>query len=138
MSLLALWWMKHQSSDSILNGVEDIAPVNHEYLPVYLGYIFVSLSLPTLPCGKIDWLTSSAVYLLICIFVTFSKTLCFNPLFIVFGYGYYQVKTKNGVKLFVITKKIIRKGDESTTFPDLRKVNELVYLDVEQQNKKQS
>ena len=41
MSLISLFWMKNQSDDSINNGVNEIAPVNHEYLPIYLGYIFV-------------------------------------------------------------------------------------------------
>lgn len=131
MSLLSLSWMKKQSDDSIMSGVCEIVPVNQEYLPVYLGYIFVSLSLPVLTCGKIDWQTLSVVYLLISIFVAFSKTLCFNPLFIVFGYGYYQVTTKNGVKVFVITKRNIRKGSDTAVFKQLHKVNELVFIDTE-------
>lgn len=130
MSFISLSWMKSQSDDSINQGVGEIAPVNHDYLPVYLGYIFVSLSMPTLPSGNIDWITLLVVYLLICLFVTCSRTLCFNPIFILFGYGYYQVKTKNGVKVFVITKQEIRKGSESPTFPNLKKVNEMVYIDI--------
>lgn len=129
MSLLALFWMKGQSKDSINNGVKDITPVNHEYLPVYLGYIFVSLSMPNLADGSIDWMTLIIVYLLICIFVTCSKTLCFNPIYIVFGYGYYQVTTNNGVKVFIITNRAISKSDENPSFPKLRKVNELVFIE---------
>jgi len=131
LSWCSLLWMKSQGADSINDGVQEIAPVNHEYLPVYLGYIFVSLSMPTLSSGGIDWATLSVVYLLVCLFVTCSKTLCFNPLFIIFGFGYYQITTTNGVKIFVITKKTIRKGDKGISFPHLRKVNELVYLDTE-------
>lgn len=129
MSLLALLWMKKQGEDSIKSGAREIAPVNHEYLPVYLGYIFVSLSLPILMCGKIDWQTLTIVYVLICFFVSFSKTLCFNPLFIIFGYGYYQVTTKSGVKVFVITKRKIKKGGNNPIFEHLHKVNELVFID---------
>ena len=131
MSLLALLWMKKQGEDSIKSVASKIAPVNHEYLPVYLGYIFVSLSLPVLMGGKIDWQTLIIVYVLICLFVTFSKTLCFNPLFIIFGYGYYQVTTKNGVIVFVITKRKIRKGDNNPIFEHLHKVNELVFIDTD-------
>ncbi len=130
MSLCSLRWMQLQGKDSINNGVQEIAPVNHEYLPVYLGYIFVSLSLPVLSSGEIDWITLGVIYLLICLFVTCSKTLCFNPLFIIFGFGYYQITTTNGIKVFVITKRRIRKGDERMVFPSLRKVNELVYLET--------
>lgn len=131
MSLFSLLWMKSQSADSIKNEAEEIAPVNHEYLPVYLGYIFVSLSLPG-TIGEVDWLSLIVVYSLICLFVVLSKTLCFNPLFILFGFGYYQVTTKNKVKVFVITKRRIRKGVKPS-FADLHKVNELVFLDTEKE-----
>lgn len=129
LSMLTLTWMLNQSKDSINNGVSEITPVNHEYLPVYLGYIFVSLSMPNSQAGGICWMTLIVVYMLICLFVTCSKTLCFNPIFIVFGYGYYQVTTSNGVKVFVMTRRTIRKSGERPTFPHLRKVNELVYID---------
>lgn len=129
LSILSLLWMKAQSKDSINNGVNEITPVNHEYLPVYLGYVFVSLSMPNTASGGVEWMTLSVVYLLICLFVTCSKTLCFNPIFIVLGYGYYQVTTNNGVKVFVMTKRTIQKGGEKPTFPHLRKVNELVYIE---------
>lgn len=131
LSVLSLKWMRAQGKDSINNCVSEITPVNHEYLPVYLGYIFVSLSMPNTQSGGILWMTLIVVYLLICLFVTCSKTLCFNPIFIVFGYGYFQVTTNNGVKVFVMTKKTIRKGGEKPTFPHLRKVNELVYIDTD-------
>jgi hypothetical protein len=131
LSVLSLLWMKYQSKDSIKNGVNEITPVNHEYLPVYLGYIFVSLSMPNTQNGGVQWQTLIIVYFLICLFVTCSKTLCFNPIFIVLGYGYYQVTTSNGIKVFVMTRKTIRKGGEKPTFPHLRKVNELVYVDTD-------
>lgn len=130
MSLISLLWMKGQGDDSINSGAEEITPVNNEYLPVYLGYIFVSLSLPVNNEGGADWLSLIVVFSLICLFVTFSRTLCFNPLFIIFGYGYYQVTTHNKVKVFVITKKQIRKGDKPA-FANLHKVNELVFIDTE-------
>ena len=52
-------------------------------------------------------------------------------MFILFGYGYYKVKTSNNVKVFVITKREIRKNEKEISFSNLRKINELVYLDVE-------
>lgn len=134
ISLLSLWWMKSQSDDSINKEVTEITPVNHEYLPVYLGYIFVSLSMPNPYDGQADWKLLIIIYLFISLFVTCSKTLCFNPIFIVFGYGYYQITTSNGVKVFVMTRKTIRKASTNLTFPNLKKVNELVYVDTEVDN----
>lgn len=131
LSFLSLLWIKSQAADSIANKVNEISPVNNDYLPVYLGYIFVSLSIPADTTGDIDWISLSVVYCLVCLFVTFSKSLCFNPMFILFGYGYYKVKTSNNVKVFVITKREIRKNENEISFSNLRKINELVYLDVE-------
>lgn len=132
LSKFSLWWMTTQSDDSITNDIDTITPVNNEYLPVYLGYIFVSLSIPTPANGLVDWNVLMIVYLLICLFVTCSKTLCFNPIFIVYGYGYYLVTTKNKVRVFVMTKKKIKKSGSKPTFPNLKKVNDLVYIDVDE------
>lgn len=129
ISWLSLCWMKIQAKDSINQEVNTVTSVNHEYLPVYLGYIFVSLSIPNPNSGSVDWLTLSIIYFLICLFITCSKTLCFNPLFVIFGYGFYQIKTRNSITVFVLTKRKIRKGEENITFPHLRKVNEMFYID---------
>lgn len=129
LSLLSLWWMISQGDDSITNDIDAITPVNNEYLPVYLGYIFVSLSIPTPQNGGVDWVILMIVYLLISLFVTCSKTLFFNPVFIVLGYGYYQVTTENGVNVFVMTQRKIKKSISKPTFPNLKKVNDLVYID---------
>ena len=119
LSFLSLLWIKSQAADSIANKVNEISPVNNDYLPVYLGYIFVSLSIPADTTGGIDWISLSVVYCWVCL------------LFILFGYGYYKVKTSNNVKVFVITKREIRKNENEISFSNLRKINELVYLDVE-------
>lgn len=131
LSFCALFWMKKLPHDSINQGVEEIITVNNDYLPVYLGYIFIAISLPERCNGQIDWITCIVVYSLICIFLTSSKALCFNPVFVVFGYNFYQVKTPNKIKLYVITKKKIKKGDKNITFPSLTKITEFVYLDIE-------
>lgn len=131
LSKISLWMIKHRAPDSINNDVKEISTVNNEYLPIYLGYIFVSLSIPTLADNQIDWVSLMVIYLLICLFVTFSKSLCFNPVFIIFGYSYYQVRTSGNIKIFVITKKVIRKNDNHVTFPHLTKITETVYFDKE-------
>lgn len=131
LSILSLCWMKHQAADSIAYDIDEISPVNNDYLPVYLGYIFVSMGIPSNHSGGIDWIILIVVYCMVCLFVAFSKSLCFNPIFILFGYGYYRVKTNNNAKVFVITKRKIRKSENRLSFPNLRKINELVYLDVE-------
>lgn len=130
LSILSLCWMRHQAKDS-MSDIDEISPVNNDYLPVYLGYIFVSLGIPAGASGGVDWVNLVVVYCMVCLFVAFSKSLCFNPVFILFGYGYYRVKTSNNVKVFVITKRKIRKSESKLEFSNLRKINELVYLDMD-------
>lgn len=121
--------MGRRASDSINNEVSEIKPVNNDYLPIYLGYIFVSLSLPNPAPGQVDIFFLVLIYVMICLFVTCSKSLCFNPLFVIFGYGYYLVNTTSNTKVFVITKQKIGKGSKRITFPNLTKINEIVFLD---------
>ena len=129
LAYISLLFIKCQALDSITNDVQEISPVNNEYLPIYLGYIFVSLSIPTPSPGEIDLPSLIIIYILICLFVSLSKSLCFNPIFIIFGYSYYIVKTQRNIKVFVISKKEIQKNDSHITFPHLTKINETVYFD---------
>lgn len=131
LSIVSLCWITHQSKDSINNSPAEIRPVNNEYLPIYLGYIFVSLSMPNPEMGQIDIILLTVVYIMICLFVTCSKSLCFNPVFIIFGYGYYLVNTASNTKVFVITRRKFGKNSQNITFPNLTKINEIVYFDKE-------
>ena len=117
------------SADSIKKSVQEVSIINNDYMPIYLGYIFVSVSIPNPAIGEIDLLTLMVVYLLVNVFVTASRSLCFNPIFVIFGYSYYSVKTKLGTNLFVITRKKISKSDEDVKFEKLRKITEIVYIE---------
>lgn len=130
LSLLMLRWFKIQPKDSINYDIQRLAPVNNEYLPIYLGYIFVALSIPNPGDGRIDIISLLVVYIMICLFVTFSKSLSFNPVFIIYGYGYYKVLTKSNIEVFIISKRKFNKQAEHITFPQLRKINEFVFFDV--------
>ncbi len=121
-------WMKKQANDSA-NNIVEIEPVNNEYLPIYLGYIFVSVSIPNPAKGQVYWLIFIVIYLLIIIFVTFSQSLSFNPIFILFGYGYYRIKTQNGVKVFLVTCRKIDKNRNNYNFDNLSKITELFYME---------
>ena len=125
LSILSLCWMKHQAKDS-MSDIDEISPVNNDYLPVYLGYIFVSLGIPAGASGGVDWVNLVVVYCMVCLFVAFSKSLCFNPVFILFGYGYYRVKTSNNVKVFVITKRKIRNYLNGNFEAELKRVLDIL------------
>ena len=71
---------------------------NNSFLPSYLGYFFVALSVG-------NWETLWFVYGVLFIFTFLSQALYFNPLFLIFGYEFYNVKTKNGTAIFLISRQ---------------------------------
>ena len=90
---------------------------------------FVALSIP-----ENDWITFWTVFVIVNIFVYNSQTIYFNPMFCFFGYNFYEIHTKAGNKIYVITREKNIKGTEGLTFPKLRKINEFTYIDKEGTN----
>lgn len=108
--------------DKIEGGITSIEPANNTFLPSYLGYFFVGLSVPN--CE-----TFIFVFLILFVFTFVSQTLYFNPLFLLFGYQYYYVSTKNNAKIFIISKSILRNETE-ISFQNLRRVTDFTYIDM--------
>ncbi|WP_181150140.1 hypothetical protein [Photorhabdus hindustanensis] len=77
--------------------VESIEHANNSFLPSYLGYFFVALSVG-------NWEALAFVYGVLFIFTFLSQALYFNPLFLIFGYEFYNIKTKNGTVIFLISR----------------------------------
>lgn len=96
---------------------------NDAFLPSYLGYFFVALDVPNAE-------TMYFVYPIIFVFTFLSQTLYFNPLFLVFGYHFYNLTTVNNVRIFMITKKKFKNPD-AINFPHLRRINNFTYIDNE-------
>lgn len=78
--------------------IDSIEHANNSFLPSYLGYFFVALSVG-------NWETLWFVYGVLFIFTFLSQALYFNPLFLIFGYEFYNVKTKNGTAIFLISRQ---------------------------------
>lgn len=74
-----------------------IAHANNSFLPSYLGYFFVALSINN---GE----TLLFVYSILFAFTFRSQALYFNPLFLLFGYEFYNITTTNGAAIFLISR----------------------------------
>ncbi|MGL5074887.1 MAG: hypothetical protein ACRDBG_03450, partial [Waterburya sp.] len=74
--------------------VGSIEHANNSFLPSYLGYFFVALSI-----GNCE--TLWFVYGVLFVFTFLSQALYFNPLFLLFGYEFYNITTKNGTAIFL-------------------------------------
>lgn len=85
--------------------VESIEHANNSFLPSYLGYFFVALSIG-------GWEALCFVYGVLFIFTFLSQALYFNPLFLVFGYEFYNIRTKNGTAIFLISRQKYKKPDD--------------------------
>jgi hypothetical protein len=102
--------------------VNEIELANNNFLPTYLGYFFVSLGVDDIP-------TLIVVFLIIYVFTFLSQTLYFNPIFLLFGYHFYFLKTSQNIKVFLITRKQLRiPGNDG--FRELKRINNYTFIDI--------
>ncbi len=81
--------------------VSSIEHANNSFLPSYLGYFFVALSINNLE-------TLIFVYSVLFVFTFLSQALYFNPLFLIYGYKFYNIKTNKGTSIFLISRNDYR------------------------------
>ncbi|HET8802920.1 MAG TPA: hypothetical protein VFN01_17260 [Marinobacter sp.] len=85
--------------------ISSIEYANNSFLPSYLGYFFVALSVS-------GWESLFFVYSVLFVFTFLSQALYFNPLFLVFGYNFYNVRTNSGVYIFLISREKYKNPDD--------------------------
>lgn len=123
LTYLSLLIARFLSKDNISKGsILSIEQANNAFLPSYLGYFFVALSVPYVE-------TLVFVFAILFIFTFLSQTLYFNPLFLVFSYHFYYLNTTNNVQLFIITKKEL-KDPKSININQLRRINNFTFIDI--------
>ncbi|WP_096156201.1 hypothetical protein [Bacillus sp. FJAT-45066] len=105
-----------------LSKIAEVEQANNSFLPSYLGYFFVALSIPYFE-------TLIIVFLLLFIFTFFSQTLYFNPLFLLFGFHFYYLTTINRTKIFLITRKSL-KDPKNINLPNLKRINDFTFIDL--------
>ena len=95
---ISIFFSSHLGKDEFKKGeVESIEHANNSFLPSYLGYFFVAL-------GISSWEVMWFAYAVLFVFTFLSQALYFNPLFLLFGYEFYNIKTKNGTAIFLISR----------------------------------
>lgn len=120
LSALSIWISKFLGSDS-LSGCQEFSLADNEFLPTYLGYFFVSLSVP-------NNITMIYLYFIIFMFTFLSQTQYFNPIFLLFGYHYYHILTENGTRVFIITKGKVLRNRNNISFDNLKRINDSTYI----------
>ena len=118
--------LKKLSKDRIKEGeIIEIENSTNNFLPSYLGYFFVALSI-----SDNDFLTMSIIYCIIVLFVFYSQTNYFNPLLLIFGYKFYKIKTNRGLSLLLISKKEFKKSSE-VIIEKVYRINNSTYIDTQ-------
>lgn len=110
-------------SDDSLTKCQESMLADNEFIPIYLGYFFVALSVP-------DDITMLFLYGIIFIFTFLSQTQYFNPLYLLFGYHYYHVLTAQGTRVFVIARGKVIRNPLYMSFIKLKRVNDTTYLSI--------
>lgn len=126
LTLISLWWSNLLDSDSLektnnKSKVTDIEQANNAFLPSYLGYFFVALSVTS---TETLWFIFAILFL----FTFFSQTLYFNPLFLLIGFHFYYLTTTNRTKIFLITRKSLKNPD-NIDLPRLKRINNFTFID---------
>lgn len=125
LSILSIWLSRFLGKD-FLDEVEEFSLADNEFLPTYLGYFFLSLSVPS------DIVTFGFMYMIIFIFTFLSQTQYFNPIFLLLGYHYYHVLTPQGTRIFIIVKGPVLRKKENMVFYGLRRINDTTYINREE------
>ena len=113
--------------DSIEGGITEIEPANDSYLPIYLGFFFVALSIPDR-----DYFTLGVIILIIIVFLEHSQSMFYNPTYLIFRYKYYNVRCGDK-KILVISTRHFNTA-EGVFFRNLRRINDNTFIDMEKPN----
>lgn len=121
---ISMFFSRWLSEDQISAGsIVTVEAANDAFLPSYLGYFFVALSIA-------DMDTFIYVFSLIFIFIFFSKISYFNPIFLLFGYKFFHLTDDAGMKIVVITKAELKVPQE-VEFHNLKRINNYTFITTE-------
>ncbi|WP_429211956.1 hypothetical protein [Aeromonas veronii] len=118
----SIWLSKFLGKDEFKAGeVASIEHANNSFLPSYLGYFFVALSISN---SETLWF----VYGVLFVFTFLSQALYFNPLFLFFGYEFYNITINNGTAIFLISRERYKKPDE-IQIPLAYRINNYTFIE---------
>ena len=116
-----LWAVRGLDNEGMSN-IQNVEPVNDNFLPTYLGYFFVSVSITS------NWVFCYFM-LLVVLFNLFSKIYFFNPSLLLSGFKFYHLTSDKGVKVLLICKDDLRsfKDVSSSVY---KRINDCTFIKV--------
>jgi hypothetical protein len=126
LTYISLLLSKELDDDSIqsVNGesvINEVELANNAYLPSYLGYFFVALSIEN--CN-----TMIFVFSIIFLFTYLSQSLYFNPILLVLGYHFYYLTTITNIRIFIISRRNF-KNPKTLYLLHLKRINNFTFID---------
>ena len=108
--------------DSFEKGsVDSVRYANHKFLPSYLAYFFVALSIE-------NWTTFTVVYFVLFIFTYLSQAFYFNPLFFLFGFRFYDLVTNQKAAIFLISRQDYKIPD-NVRIENAYRINDYTFIE---------
>lgn len=120
LGLYATRWLPQERVDG--NSLQSVELVNDTFLPIYLAYFFVALS-------TTSYISFSLVFGIILIFVYCSGSAYFDPMYVIRGYKIYSATSKNNVKIYVVSKKILKDLND-LSFGSMRRINDFTFIEI--------
>ena len=104
------------------DNIKKISPTGDSFLVSFFAYIFLGLSINN------NYMLAT-VYIALTIMCFATQLYLYNPIFLLFGYNYYNVSTKNGLTVIILTKQKFGLNT-NVDFPNLRRLNDYTYIDL--------
>lgn len=102
--------------------INSIESASSTFLPTFFAYVFVGLSISTIP--SLLFIYCAVTLLCFC-----AEIYLYNPIFHILGYRFYFV-TIGSHRVLIMTRKEI-KLRESIKFERLGQINDFTYIDIE-------
>ena len=121
--LIIVLGRKCLSVEGSIENIEKIRPLEGQFLPVYIGLFVIALSFN-------DGLSIQAIFLIFVLFILwlcFETVAYFNPFFILLGYRFYEIETKNKITSIIITKR--KDVKKINNFEKLIRLNNFTFLE---------
>lgn len=102
----------------------EIKPIENIAMPTYIGLFVIALEIGD---NKIEESIAVLAVLLV-LWGFFERVFYFNPVWLLFGYRFYEVKTVNHNSFTLITKRQDIK--ESVKLTNVKRINEYTFLEI--------
>lgn len=109
--------------DDETDAIKSIEPANNDYLPHYLAFFFVALTIS-------NWIMFLVVFGLILVFTFNSRTSYFNPIFLIYRYNFYYVARNDSARILVISKIQLKRIEDFSNYKRrLYRINDYTFIE---------